>query len=343
MWDENLTPLMDALPVGVLSLDRENRLVSANEPGLRFLGLDAEVVGRDDFTTFIENANLRKALEAPANGTVRIAFPNGGRSFHAEVRSDPVGSEGEKLLVLKDITGVSNMAILRRHFVFDLLHKVRTPLTTILSVLSMATGGRLDPMQVNLDEVLGMGTKQAERLTGLLTRLKDLFLLETGGLSDELQLQPVDVPDVVAEVVRSLRPHAEDRFQTLIEGYPPQSAVASSDPEALSRVIEMVLGNSVGFTPDAGEIRVDVTCGEDCVRIRIADNGPGIPAEDLPVVFERFRRGKSSEIRTVEGEGLGLFLSRQMLTLMGGTILLDSEYGQGTVAEITLQRPEGGA
>lgn len=343
MWDENLTPLMDVLPVGVLSLDGENRLTAANEAGLRFLGLDHEAVGQDDFTALVDNANLKKALEAPANGVVRIAFPNGGRTFHAEVRSDPRGNDGAKVCVLKDVTGVSNMAILRRHFVFDLLHKVRTPLTTILSVLSMATGGRLDPTQVDMSEVLGMGTKQAERLTGLLTRLKDLFLLETGSLAEELSLRPISVSAVVAEAVRGARPHAGEGGQDIVEEYAPEAVTAMADAEALGRVVEMVLANATGFTPDSGEIRVSVANDEGGPRIRVADTGPGIPAGDLPEIFQRFRRGGSEEIQAVEGEGLGLFLSRQMLALMGGTILVDSEFGQGTVAEITLKAAEGDA
>jgi len=340
VWDETVSPLLDVLPVGVLALSGENGLVRANEPGLRYLGLDAEVIGKDGFLEHIDDENLKKALAAPANGVVRLAFPNGGRSYHAEVRPDPTGSNGGKLLVLKDVTGVSNMAVLRRHFVFDLLHKLRTPLTTILSVLSMATSGRLDPTRVDFTEILGMGAMQAERLTGLLARLKDLFLLETGGLSEEMQIQVVPVSAVVGQEVEHVRGKAGERFQTLIEDYPSEPVFAMADSETLSRAVLMVLANALGFTPDAGEIRVSVISDPDAVRIRIADNGPGIPADEMPIVFERFRRGTSPEVRAVEGEGIGLFLARQLLLLQGGTILLDSRHGHGTTAEITLPRPE---
>jgi signal transduction histidine kinase len=239
-------------------------------------------------------------------------------------------------MLMRDVTGVSNMAILRRRFVFDLLHKLRTPLTTILSVLSMATSGRLDPTRVDFNEVLGMGAKQAERLTGLLSRLKDLFLLETGGLAAELSLQTVAVSSVVGQVVQNARGSAEEKFQTLIGEFPDEPVLAKADPDTLARAVEMVLANAIGFTPNAGEIRVEVKGDEDGVVIRIADNGPGVPAEELPIVFERFRRGTGPEIRSVEGEGIGLFLARHLLAAQGGTILLDSEYGEGTVVEIAL-------
>jgi len=117
VWDEQVISLLDTLPVGVLALDGSNELTHANRPGLEMLGLEEDAVGRDGFLELVENENLRKALRAPANGVVRMTFPSGGHSLHAEVRADPTGSDGAKVVFLRDVTGVSNMAILRRHFV----------------------------------------------------------------------------------------------------------------------------------------------------------------------------------------------------------------------------------
>jgi len=343
VWDESLKPILDLLPVGILTLDGGGDLTGANRPALQYLGLDETAVGRSGFLDLVENVNLRKALAAPANGVVQITFPVGGRSIQAEVQADPTQSNGGKVLMMRDVTGVSNMAILRRRFVFDLLHKLRTPLTTILLVLSMTTSGRLDPTRVDFNEVLGMGAEQAERLTGLLSRLKDLFLLETGSFGEDLSLQAVSVSSLVGQVVEDARALAEEKFQTLIVEFPDEPIFATADPETLSRVVDMVLANAIGYTPDAGEVRVTVRGDEDGVGIRIADNGPGIPKDEMPLLFERFRRGTAPEVRSVEGEGLGLFLSRHLLAAQGGSIVLDSEYGEGTTAEITLRRTEADA
>lgn len=340
MWDEKSKALLDVLPVGVLTVSGKNELLGANETGLGYLGLDEMAVGQNGFLELVENENLRKAIAGPANGVVRMTFPTGGRTYHAEVRPEPESANGTKVLILRDVSGVSNMAILRRHFVFDLLHKLRTPLTTILSVLSMATSGRLDPTRVDFNEILGMGARQAERLTGLLSRLKDLFLLETGSLREEMQIKSVPVAEVAGQVVEDLRASIDEKEQTVLEDYPAGPAFARADRETLQRALEMVFMNAHAFTPQTGEIRLSVTEMETAIRILVTDNGPGITADEIPIVFDRFRRGNSPGVRSVEGEGLGLYLARQLLSLQGGTILLDSKTGEGTTVEINLSKYE---
>jgi signal transduction histidine kinase len=183
--------------------------------------------------------------------------------------------------------------------------------------------------------------KQTERLNGLLSRLKDLFLVETGGMRDELQLRSTPLETVVGEVVRGLAPRLEERRIEVEERYPRESVPVLADGVALSRVVEMVLTNACVYSPEGSRITVLVAGEETHARVVVADQGPGIPPEDLTQVFERFQRGSAKELRNVEGEGLGLYLARQILFLMDGTIVAESEPGtMGTTVEITLRVPE---
>lgn len=342
MWDENVGALLDLLPVGLLVLDPGGSLVKANRLGLEFLAVDERAEEREDYGALITNEKLQGAIAAAPNGLVRIDVVESGRSWHAEVRPHPASTDGHRIVVLRDVTGLAKVSQFRRNFVYDLLHKVRTPLTTILSVLRMTADGRLDSKTIDQGEVLRMGADQAERLSGLLGRLKDLYLVESGNLEDEVSPVPLDVKSVAAGVVKdAARPRAEARGQTVTERYPAGAVRVIADRELLPRAIEPFLVNACAYSPDGADIRVEVSPRNGHVLIRIEDDGPGIPEDDLPMVFDRFFRGGSPQVRKVEGEGLGLYLARHLLLVQGGTAVLDSQPGSGTKAEISLLAAEG--
>jgi signal transduction histidine kinase len=340
VWDETTTALLDLLPVGVLFVDNEGALRRANRPGLSYLGLEWDVVGRPGFPELVSSETLRAALAAPPNGVVRLNLTEGSRTFHAEIRPLLTEREDGKLLLLSDVTAVTNTALLRRNTFFDLLHKLRTPLTTIVSVLSLATSGRIDRSKVDLAEVLGMGATEAERLSNLLGRLKDLFLVESGEFADDLILETVDVNTVLREVLADLRETHEGREHEVRLELPEEPLWARADRELLARTLSMVVENSFHYTPAGGHVLVQAAPLEEQVEIRVEDDGIGIPPDELPHVFECFRRGDSRGLRATEGDGLGLYLARSFLHAQGGTILLDSKPGSGTVVEILLESAE---
>lgn len=339
MWDESTTALLDALPVGVLFVDNEGALRRANRPGLDYLGLDWDVMDRPGFPELLSSGTLRAALAAPPNGIVRLDLTEGSRALHAEVRPYLTEERDGKLLLLRDVTSVANVALMRRNLVFDLLHRIRTPLTTMVSVLSLAASGRLDPAKVDLGEVLGMGVKEGERLAGLLARLKDLYLVETGELAEELILEPVDVTRVLAQVVEEVRRECGTGSRHVDLELPDDAVWARADRDLLHRALVMVVENAFAYTPPDGHVHVMAAAVDDRVEIRIEDDGIGIPPDELPHVFERFWRGRARENRP-EGEGLGLHLARSFLNAQQGTILLDSKPGRGTVVEILLETGE---
>ncbi len=337
MWDERLLALLNTLPVGVFVVDAAGVLREANRPGLALLKVDPEVVGRRPLADLLPDEALGRALAAPPNGAVRVNLARGERALHAEVRPLPGGTGEEKLVVVRDVTDLSPLMVLRKNFFFDLLHKLRTPLTTIVSVLSMMSSGRLDPSTVDLGEITSMGAREAERLTVLLSHLKDLFLVETNALEDELDIEPVPVVPCVIEVAGTFRDRFAARNQALVEKYAEGTGKAYADREVLKRVLDSVFRNAHLYTPSRGTVIVRTQRLPGHVRILVQDDGPGIPREDLAGLFRRFRRGQAEYVRSVEGEGLGLYLARRLLLAMNGTILVDSRPGAGTAVEIALE------
>jgi len=258
----------------------------------------------------------------------------------AETRPLPGREDGATLLILQRTSASTTAAAQKQSFIFDLLHKVRTPLTTIVSVLAMATSERLDPKLVDMSELLSMGAKQAERLTVFLARLRDLFMVETGTLDSELCVEPVTVAVVMGQVAADLRSRFNGKRQTLVEDYPNEDVTALVDPAVLGRALELVALNAHQYTPERGTVRMGAERLNGSVSIRISDDGPGIPEEEMPRLFERFFRGSTAVSSDVDGEGLGLYLARQLLLSFGATIHLDSRPGEGTEVEILLPAAE---
>ncbi len=328
MWDNAFAELADLLPVGVLVFGPRGELEQANEPALRWLSLDRRAVGRTDVADSLDAPALRQVLAGASTGPSVVEARIGNRVVAAEVR--PL-AEGRRLVSLRDITALSGVSHLRRNLVSEVLHRLRTRLTTILSVLSMTSGNRLVDKS-RLPELLGMANREAERLAAFVGRLRDLFLVETGTVLDEIELQPVRLSEVLARVVKGFRPRFEGKGQLVAEEYPSPEHPALADPELLARVLVHVLRNAHVHTPAGTWVRVRLFSEPDRSRIEVADNGPGIPQAELPQAFTCFRRREGEEA----GEGLGLYLARQLLLVQNGSIALDSRPAGGTTVEIHL-------
>ena len=334
MESETLTSIADHLPIGVMLFGERGRLLSSNRLGLEMLGLDENSRKHEDFASLLEDADFRRAVSNGGDRQVKLEISSAGRVLLADIQ--PVPEKKARLVVLKEVTGLSGTALTNKNLIFDILHRLRTPLTTIVSVLSLATSGRLDLAQVNLADLLSMGNREADRLTGLLTSLRDLFLIEGGSLRDELNMQPVPLAASMGRATAGLRSQFAAKRQTLVEEYPAEELQVLADPSSLTRVLEMVLLNATSYTPERGTIRFRAEQAGDHVRILIADDGAGIGEEELPRVFQRFYRGRSAQRSAVAGEGLGLYLARHLLLAQAGSIHLNSRLDEGTEVEIHL-------
>ena len=216
VWTDDLGPVAEQLPIGLLLLGPKGALVRANSLALSWLSLDARVVGRPDFPETLEAGPFRQALLETAGDQRSVEFRGGTRVLHADVR--PLG-DGDRLVSIRDVTAVAGASQLRRSIVNEILHRLRTRLTTILSVLSMGSGGRV-PEKEKLSELLDMGKREAERLSAFVGRLRDLFLVETGSIDDEIDVQPVKLSEVVGRVVKGFGPRFMAKGQLVTEIWP---------------------------------------------------------------------------------------------------------------------------
>ena len=222
---------------------------------------------------------------------------------------------------------------LRRAMVGDVAHELRTPLSSVRGWLEAAQDG-LTPTDGRLVDSLH---EEAVHLQSLVGDLQDLALADAGEL--RLHPEPVELGPALEQVVRGQGAAASAKGVRLTARADP-GVVVRADPVRLRQAVTNLVANAVRHTPDGGSVEVTgVRDGGDVV-VAVRDTGEGIAAADLPHVFERFWRADASRTRGTGGSGLGLAIVRQVATLHGGSVEVESEVGLGTT--FTLRLPAGG-
>lgn len=237
---------------------------------------------------------------------------------------------------------------LKSEFVSSVSHELRTPLTTIkaLTKLLMRRGLSEEKRREYIETI----SVECDRQIDLVLNLLDLSRIEGGVF--RITHERVDVGQLVQSVVKSEARAAEKRKHDLQAEAIGELPPACADPKALRRVLSNIVENGIKYTPDGGRIRLSARAEDDEVLISVADNGRGIPPEDMPILFDKFYRGEPApesdatrgatsdaeflEDADVSGVGLGLYLGRNVMEQMGGRISVVSEVGRGSTFTLHL-------
>ena len=237
---------------------------------------------------------------------------------------------------------------LKSEFVSSVSHELRTPLTTIKALTKLLMRDGID--DVKRREYLDTISVECDRQIDLVLNLLDLSRIEGGVL--RVTHERVDVEELISSVVKSETRSAEKRRHDLRVEPPDAIARVCADPKALRRVLSNIIENAIKYTPDGGRIIVSAHEAEAEVAISVTDNGRGIPPEDMPILFDKFHRGRPAphsaamrnatthaeflEDADVSGVGLGLYLARNVMERMGGRIGVESKVGQGSTFTLHL-------
>jgi len=222
-------------------------------------------------------------------------------------------------------------------FISTVTHELRTPLTSIRAFSEML---HEDP-EIDLADrtrFLGIIVNEAERLTRLINQILDLAKLESGRA--EWATGEVDIGEVARETMASLSQLFRDKAVTLDGEIPVHGPVVLADRDRLTQVMVNLLSNAVKFVHGgAGRVAVRVTADAREARVEVADNGPGLTAEESLVIFEKFRQGGNTMTDKPKGTGLGLPISRQIVEYFGGNLWVESQPGAGAKFIFTVPLP----
>jgi two-component system OmpR family sensor kinase/two-component system sensor histidine kinase BaeS len=263
---------------------------------------------------------LTSAAEGIARGDLSQRVPISGNDEVAEL-SDTFNRMAAEL---------ERAELVRRNMTADIAHELRTPLTVIRGRLEGVLDGIYPATTSHLQPIL----EQTELLTYLVEDLRTLAQAEAGQL--DLDRQAVDVGELLQEAVLAFENQSAERRIRLSLEVPDGLPRVSADGRRLAQVLGNLLTNALRHTPEGGQVTISAAAARGAVRLAVTDTGTGIPADELPHVFDRFWRGDKSRSRAGGGVGLGLAIARQFIELHGGTIGAESTPGQGASFWFTL-------
>lgn len=336
---EHLTSVLRSMNDAVITLDREGHVILTNPPGDRILDMWSDLPESDG--TLGPQPLLpifRRVLDQEDDQSMNVHVKKGVWSVHMA----PLSSDGEirgAVAVLRDVTEEVQLEKMRRDFVANVSHEIRTPLSmmqgyseALLDGMATSPEESAELVQVIHDESLRMGR--------LVRDLLDLARMEAG--HTDMAMRHVDFRELVERVYRKFSVRAKESgiILTLDLGSEDLFLLAA-DEDRLEQVLTNLLDNAFRHTPEGGEITVRVHArlgghGRE-LAISIEDSGVGIPADDLPFIFERFYKADKARVRGEnKGTGLGLSIVKNIIDSHHGSITAESEEGQGTAFHIVL-------
>jgi two-component system phosphate regulon sensor histidine kinase PhoR len=255
----------------------------------------------------------------------------GGREVWLSIRA--VGFAEGTVYAFRDLTEDRRLEQLKADFIATVSHELRTPLAAVhgaaktLQREDVLVGGEAFRLLLNVI------SQQSERLAEMI----DDILLASRVDSPELPVatEHVDVAELAAEVLAAMRVHADPQLslELVAPGSPPPVA---ADRDKLRQVLTNLVGNAVKYSPGGGRIEIDLKAQDGQLAIAVRDQGLGIATGDQSLIFEKFYRADANMSRGVSGSGLGLYISRELVRRMGGTISVESKLGEGSAFVVIL-------
>ena len=331
--------ILETMREGVLVLSAKNRIVLFNQALREMLFLSGDFLGRS-LIEIIRSADLQALADRTRalGGKAESEFDLGGvRPRRLSVQAIPlVGESGGILLVVIDVTEMRRLETLRRDFVANVSHELKTPVTAIRSAAETLQDGALKDPSHALSFV-NMIERNAGRLQDLVEDLLQLSRIESRAL--QLRIEPVSVIQIAQSVTQLFAERASKKHISLNLEIPSEVQV-QADVRAIEQVLSNLIDNAVKYCSAETAITVSAVVHDDTVAIRVADEGAGIEAKHLPRLFERFYRVDAGRAREVGGTGLGLSIVKHLVEAMDGSVTVESELGHGTIFVVTLPKPQ---
>lgn len=332
---DRLDAVLSGMAEGVLLLDRRGRIELVN-PALSSMSLlGSEVQGKAPIEV-IRNAELSMLLESareagePVSGELELNVPTTSRLL---VRTRPLaGKEGGLVAVFVDVTDLRRLEGLRRDFVANASHELRTPIASIHSAAETLVAGA-GSEEGSRTRFLDIIMRNATRLHQLVDDMLDLSRIESRGFN--MVFEPVMLVAVAEQVVVSVAADA-GRKQIEVVVDLPDDAIVYADAHATEQILLNLVDNAIKYCPEKSKVVVRRVQGDGWVDVLVSDNGRGIESKHLPRLFERFYRVDAGRSRDVGGTGLGLAIVKHLSEAMKGSVRVESEVGRGTTFTVRL-------
>jgi two-component system phosphate regulon sensor histidine kinase PhoR len=341
-----LQTILKGMMEGVLVVDGRGRILMVNDALRRLLSLASDVSDKMPLE-IIRNAELeraiRKAIQEGENVALELDLDKSGEktievnvvsilTTNRRIDEDSEGIRGA-IAVFHDITRLKQLEKIRQDFVANVSHELRTPLTTIKGYAETLLDGALKEDQAF--QFVQVIKRHTDRLTKIVEDLLMLSRIETKEF--QLKLEVVSVQDFIDDIIDFVKEPAEKKKISLSRNEIPSSLAAQADRSYLEQILINLLDNAIKYTPEGGRVTVSAIEGDSkVIQFLVADNGIGIPKEDLSRIFERFYRVDKGRSKEMGGTGLGLSIVKHLVQAHGGRVWVESQPGKGSTFYFTL-------
>ena len=351
--------ILDAVDDGVLAVDQKGNILAINPAAEQITGWSGSDAAGLVFNSVLKITNndgaemldisnpVNRVLRTNENFTTRDLFikTQSGKITPIFLAVNSIGEANSGVVVVfRDISKELSDNREQAEFISTASHEMRTPVASIEGYLGLALNPATATIDARAKSFLEKAHENTQHLGQLFQDLLDITKAEDGRLKNEPVV--LDATEFARDIWEGLKPKAENKGLEYV--FMPDHNVTGektimpvffihADRDHLHEVLNNLFENAIKYTP-SGTVAVNVTGDNDSVQISVKDSGIGIPAEDLPHLFQKFYRVDNSETREINGTGLGLFLSRKLTESIGGKLTVESEYKKGSVFTVKLPR-----
>ncbi|MDO9041986.1 MAG: ATP-binding protein [Desulfocapsaceae bacterium] len=329
---------------GVITVDTEERILEVNQAGAQLLNVDPEKIKGKSILLAVRNIHLQNfvknalACAVPMEGEFSSRMGADGKEkyfyAHGARLQDSQGRITGALIVINDVTNLRRLESIRRDFVANVSHELKTPITSIEGFAETLLDGALDEPESarRFVEIIG---KQASRLHAIVEDLLALSRVEQEAKREEIVLQELPIAEVLQSAIQACSSRAEKENMAISLACAP-TITARINPALFEQAVVNLLDNAVKYSGKGSSIRVETEKHPDEVLIRVCDNGVGIASQDISRIFERFYRVDKARSAKLGGTGLGLSIVKHIVQAHHGHISVESSPGKGSIFTLHL-------
>ncbi|HET6350050.1 MAG TPA: ATP-binding protein [Candidatus Krumholzibacteria bacterium] len=340
--DRNKTlAILAGMVEGVVAVDSDERVVHANAAAQAILGIDARTaLGRRiwEVMRVVEvSESLGESMRQNRMRVSEVRIPTAQKDQVIQLTATPLhNGSGEidgAVVVLHDVSELRLLESVRRDFVANISHELKTPLTAIRGLVETLIDDREMDRETH-DRFIEKIGDQSTRLTNLVSDLLTLSRLESG--PGGLRFEAMDLRETVNESVRTQFHAAETKRVGLSSALSDAPVIIEGDAEAMRELVDNLVSNAIKYTPSGGRVDVRLSAENGSAVLEVIDTGIGIPPEEQSRVFERFYRVDKARSRQMGGTGLGLSIVKHVALSHGGSVSLKSASGRGSTFRVQL-------
>jgi PAS domain S-box len=330
---DKMSAILSNMADGIIVVDGEGKVNMINRAAEATFQLSWDKAQGQTFIEMVHDHELDDVLQKCLKtgeqqaGLVEI---EPGKQFLGVIAT-PLRGRAGSVVLLQNLTELRRLETVRRDFIANISHELRTPLSSLKILAETLQQGAINDPAVAKD-FLDKINAETDRLAQMVGELGELSRIESGEAS--LNVRPTDIGEIAMQAMERLEAQADRVGLDLVMNIPQGLPEIPADRERVEQALVNLLHNAIKFTPSGGRISISAKIEDDNALISVVDNGVGIPADDLPRIFERFY--KADKARAGGGTGLGLAIAKHIVEAHGGKIWAESVEGKGSTFTFTL-------